>query len=137
MVTSLVDVDQRGNSAWKRSLNFFALRPTFTFFGLKIVWYVYLANTLLQAYVAFTFGISRLLSAEQIGWETWLPNSLPLVLGIVAQLMIVRLLLEVAAIIISRCTEIRVCRIETMVNDECLARAGGSQNEIAEGDRQY
>ena len=81
-------------------INFFALRPTFTFFGLKIVWYIYLANTLLQAYVAFA-GISRLLAQRGIGWETWLPNSLPLILGIVAQLLIVRLLLEVAAIIIS------------------------------------
>ena len=33
--------------------------------------------------------------------EAWLPNSFPLVLGLVAQLALVRLLLEVAAIVIS------------------------------------
>ncbi len=27
-------------------INFFALRPTFTFFGLKLVWYIYLLNML-------------------------------------------------------------------------------------------
>ena len=33
--------------------------------------------------------------------EVWLPNSLPLILGLVAQLALVRRLLEVAAIIMS------------------------------------
>ena len=81
-------------------INFFSLRPTFTVLGLKIVWYIYLLNTFVQTYVAVS-GISRLLAQRGISMEVWLPNSLPLILGLVAQLAIVRLLLEVAAIIIS------------------------------------
>jgi hypothetical protein len=81
-------------------INFFALRPTFTFMGLKIVWYIYLANTILQTYISVS-GISRALEQRGISLEVWLPNSIPLILGLVAQLAIVRLLLEVAAIIIS------------------------------------
>ena len=81
-------------------INFFALRPTFTFMGLKIVWYIYLLNTFIQTYIAVS-GISRVLAQRGISMEAWLPNSIPLILGLVAQLLIVRLLIEVAAIIIS------------------------------------
>jgi hypothetical protein len=81
-------------------VNFFALRPTFTFVGLKAVWYLYLLNTFVQTYIAVA-GISRVMAQRGISVEVWLPNSLPLILGLVAQLAIVRLLLEVAAIIIS------------------------------------
>jgi hypothetical protein len=81
-------------------VNFFALRPVFTFWGLRLVWYLYLLNTVVQAYVAIA-GIFRVLAQRGISWEVWSPNFLPLILGIVAQLVIVRLLLEVAAIIIA------------------------------------
>jgi hypothetical protein len=81
-------------------INFFALRPTFTFLGLKVVWYIYLLNTFVQTYIAVS-GISRALAQRGISLEVWLPNSVPLILGLIAQLAIVRLLLEVAAIIIS------------------------------------
>jgi hypothetical protein len=81
-------------------INFFALRPTFTVWGLKIVWYIFLLNTFVQTYVAVS-GISRVLAQRGISMEVWLPNSAPLILGLVAQLALVRLLLEVAAIIIS------------------------------------
>ena len=81
-------------------INFFALRPTFTVNGLKIVWYIYLMNVIVQTYVSVT-GISQLLAQRGISMEIWLPNSIPLILGLVAQLVLVRLLLEVAAIIIS------------------------------------
>ena len=81
-------------------INFFSLRPTFTVNGLKIVWYIYLMNVIVQTYVSVT-GISQLLAQRGISMEVWLPNSIPLVLGLVAQLILVRLLLEVAAIIIS------------------------------------
>jgi hypothetical protein len=81
-------------------IDFFALRPTFTFYGIKIVWYIYLTNTVVQTYVNIS-GISRLLAQKGISMEIWLPNSIPLLLGLVAQLVLVRLLLEVAAIIIS------------------------------------
>ena len=81
-------------------VNFFAFRPTFTFLGLKIVWYIYLLNTVVQTFISIS-GISRLLAQRGISWEVWLPSSLPLILGLVAQLAIARLLLEVAAIIIS------------------------------------
>ena len=80
--------------------NFFALRPTFTVVGLKVVWYIYLLNTFIQTYVAVS-GISKVLAQRGISFEVWLPNSFPLILGLVAQLAVVRLLLEVAAIIIS------------------------------------
>jgi len=81
-------------------INFLALRPTFTFVGLKVVWYLYLLNTFVQTYTAVS-GISRVLAQRGISFEAWLPNSIPLILGVIAQLAIVRLLLEVAAIIIS------------------------------------
>jgi hypothetical protein len=81
-------------------VNFFALRPTFTFMGLRVVWYVYLLNQLVQAYVAVS-GVFQLLAQRGISWEAWSPNFIPLILGIAAQLAIVRLLLEVAAIILA------------------------------------
>lgn len=80
--------------------NFFALRPTFTFTGLKVIWYLYLLNTCVQTYSSL-FGISQVLAQKGISFEAWLPNSFPLILGLVTQLVLVRLLLEVAAIIIS------------------------------------
>ena len=79
-------------------VNFFALRPTFTFFGIRVVWYVYLANTLLQAYIGVA-GAFRL--AAERGISLGVSNFTPLILGIVAQLLLVRLLLEIAAIILS------------------------------------
>jgi hypothetical protein len=81
-------------------VNFFALRPTFTFVGLRVVWYIYLLNVFVQSYVA-VFGIFQALAQRGISWEAWSPNFIPLILGIVAQLAVVRLLLEVAAIILS------------------------------------
>ena len=81
-------------------INFFALRPTFTHLGLKVVWYIYLLNTFLQTYVAVS-GIFRVLAQRGISLEVWSPNFLPLILGLIAQLAIVRLLLELAAIIIA------------------------------------
>jgi hypothetical protein len=81
-------------------IGFFALRPIFTFWGLKVVWYTYLLNILIQAYIAVS-GIFQVLAQRGISWEAWSPNFLPLILTIVVQLALVRLLLEVAAIILS------------------------------------
>jgi hypothetical protein len=81
-------------------VNFFTLRPTFTFFGLKVVWYLYLTNIIVQSYVSIS-GISQVLAQRGIHLDLWSPNFIPLILGLVAQLAIVRLLLEVAAIVIS------------------------------------
>ncbi len=81
-------------------INFFALRPTFTFTGLKVIWYLYVLNTCVQLYSSLS-QISQLLAQRGISFEAWVPNSIPLVLGVVTQLILVRLLLEVAAIIIS------------------------------------
>jgi hypothetical protein len=81
-------------------INFFAFRPTFTLFGLKVVWYIYLLNTIVQSYLSVS-GIFQALAQRGINWEVWSPNLIPLILGLVAQLAIARLLLEVAAIIIS------------------------------------
>ena len=80
-------------------INFFSLRPTFTVWGLKVVWYIYLLNTFIQTYIAVS-GISRVLAQRGISMEVWLPNSLPLNPRISSASRIVRLLLEVAAIVI-------------------------------------
>ena len=81
-------------------INFFTLRPTFTHFGLKVVWYLYLLNAVVQTYGSIS-SISEVLAQRGIHVELWSPNFIPLLLGVIAQLAIVRLLLEVAAIIIS------------------------------------
>jgi hypothetical protein len=80
--------------------NFVTLRPIFTLLGLQVVWYIYLSNVVFQAYIAVS-GIFQALSQRGISWESWSPNFLPLILGILAQLVLVRLLLEVAAVILS------------------------------------
>jgi hypothetical protein len=87
-------------------IGFFALRPTFTFFGLSLVWYLYLLNVVVQAYNAINV-IVHALAQRGISWESQLPNFLPLLLNIIVQLALVRLLLEVAAIIISDARTVR------------------------------
>jgi hypothetical protein len=79
--------------------DFFALRPVFTFWGLKAVWYIYLLHTFFQLYTSLS-EISALLAQRGISWVTWSPNLFPMILGIVAQIALVRLLLEVAASIL-------------------------------------
>ena len=81
-------------------INFFAFRPAFTLLGLKAVWYIYLLNAVVQTYFSVS-GILQALAQRGISWEAWAPNIVPLILGLVAQLAVVRLLLEVAAIIVS------------------------------------
>lgn len=81
--------------------NFFTLQPTFTITGLRIIWYVYLLNAVIQLYVAIS-GIINLFAQRGITIEVWSPNFIPLILGAIAQLLLVRLLLEVAGFIISR-----------------------------------
>jgi hypothetical protein len=84
-------------------INFFTLGPTFSFFGVQIVWYVYLANTIIQTYTSLS-NISQILAQRHLHLVLSSPNSLLLLLGLIAQLLIVRLLIEVAAIIISERT---------------------------------
>jgi len=81
-------------------INFFALRPTFTVMGLKVVWYVYLLNTAVQVYIALA-GITQLMAQRGISWEAAVPGLVPLFVGTISQLLIARLLIEVAAIVIS------------------------------------
>jgi len=81
-------------------INFFTLRPTFTHFGLKIAWYLYLLNTAVQTYTSLS-SIFQVLAQRGIHVDLWSPNFLPLLLGLVAQLVLVRLVIEVAAIVIS------------------------------------
>jgi hypothetical protein len=57
-------------------------------------------NAFIRVYIAFS-SIFQALSQRGISWEAWSPNFVPLVLDIVVQLGLVRLLLEVAAIILS------------------------------------
>jgi hypothetical protein len=80
-------------------LAFFELRPFFTFFSLRIVWYIYLLHMMVQLYVSFS-EVSQVLAQRGISLWSWAPNSLPLVVTIIAQLLLVRVLLEVAAMIL-------------------------------------
>jgi hypothetical protein len=81
-------------------IDFFALRPVFTHYGMKVVWYIYLLNAFVQSYIAVS-GIFRILAQRGISWEAWSPNFIPIMLGIIVQLALVRLFLEVAAIVLS------------------------------------
>jgi hypothetical protein len=87
-------------------INFFTLRPIFTLSGLQVVWYIYLSNVVVQSYVAMA-GIFQALAQRGISWEAWWPNFIPLILGMIAQLAVVRLLLEVAAVILSSSRTVR------------------------------
>jgi hypothetical protein len=80
-------------------INFLTLQPTFTLLGLKVVWYIYLANVIIQSY-ASAAGVFQALAQRGISWESWSPNFIPLILGFAAQLLVVRLLIEVAATIL-------------------------------------
>ena len=55
----------------------------------------------LTGFIMCHLKLSQVLAQRGIHVELWSPNFIPLLLGLVAQLAIVRLLLEVAAIIIS------------------------------------
>jgi len=81
-------------------VNFFTLRPTFTLFGLKVVWYLYLVNVVVQTYVTMV-GVYQALVQRGVQIELSPQNFIPLILGLAAQLALVRLLIEVAAIVIS------------------------------------
>lgn len=80
-------------------INFFGLQPTFTYLGIQVVWYVYLANTMVQSYLSVA-GILQVLEQRGIGVGAWAPNFLPIILSTIVQLLLVRLLLEVAATIL-------------------------------------
>jgi VanZ family protein len=79
--------------------DFFSLRPVFTFVGLRIAWYIYLLHMIIQLYVSLT-EVSQLLAQRGISWLTWLPNFLPALLGMIAQIVLVRLLFEVAGTVL-------------------------------------
>jgi hypothetical protein len=74
-------------------ISFFSLRPTFTLFGLKVIWYAYLLLAIVETYgiaIGTYDAYGSLLSGSH-----WL-YFLPAVLGILVRLALVRLLLEVA-----------------------------------------
>ena len=50
--------------------DFFALRPVFTFWGLRLIWYAYLTNTIIQAYIALE-PVSQALAQRGVS-HTWL-----------------------------------------------------------------
>ena len=56
--------------------NFFALRPAFTFVGLRFVWYLYLTHVIIQLYVSLD-TVAHILAQRGISWEAWAPNSIP------------------------------------------------------------
>ena len=80
-------------------LDFFALRPYFTWSSIRIVWYLYLLHMMVQLYTSFA-EVAQLLAQRGISWLSWLPNSIPLILAVVAQIALVRLLVEVAAAVL-------------------------------------
>jgi hypothetical protein len=80
----------------QKLLDFFSLRPIFTFGTLKFVWYLYLTHVVIQLYIALN-TVSHVLSQRGITWEAWAPNSIPLAIDLIAQVGLVRILLEVAA----------------------------------------
>ena len=45
-------------------VDFFTLRPIFTFWGLRLIWYMYLLNAIIQAYVGL-FAIFQGLLREE------------------------------------------------------------------------
>jgi hypothetical protein len=67
--------------------------------GLKFVWYLYLTHVVIQLYVSLN-TVAHILAQRGISFEAWAPNSIPLVIDIIAQVGLVRLLLEVAATVL-------------------------------------
>jgi hypothetical protein len=83
------------------AIRFFTLRPVFTLFGLKVVWYVYLILNLIEAYgiaVGTYNAYGHVLGVS--GWLYFLPG----VLGILTRIALVRLLLEVAVAVLYKPT---------------------------------
>jgi hypothetical protein len=112
-------------------INFFALRPTFTLFGIKVVWYLYLLNAVVQVYVSIS-GVSQILAQRGLRLDLWSPSLLPAFLALAAQIAVVRLLLEVAAHIISSSqTSTREAWIDaTTVPGGCLVAFCGNRPVI-------
>jgi hypothetical protein len=80
-------------------INFFTVRPVFTFQGIRIVWYLYLFHLAIQTYFSLA-EVSAVMARSGVDWQTWWPRTLPLIFGVAAQIGLVRLLIEVAASII-------------------------------------
>ena len=78
-------------------VNFFTLRPTFTIFGLKLPGTIYLLNVVVQIYNSIV-GYPQCLAQRGMQLDHLVSSFMPVFLGWIAQLVIVRLLLEVAAI---------------------------------------
>ena len=80
----------------KALLDFFALRPVFTRWGLRAVWFACLFEFALQLY-SLTWGTFAAYGASQVGvWSSFVIILLPPLVNIV----LVRLLLEVATAIL-------------------------------------
>ena len=92
-------MDTRGDVFMGSPLDFFAIRPYFTLFSIRVVWYLYLLHMVIQLYTSFS-EVAQLLAQRGISWLTWMPNSIPLILAVVAQIALVRLLVEVAAAVL-------------------------------------
>jgi len=90
---------KKGRLDMNALISFFTLRPIFTFSGLQLVWYIFLLNVVVQLYASVS-NVIQLLAQRGISWESWSPNFLPLILSMTAQLLVVRLLLEVAAVVL-------------------------------------
>jgi hypothetical protein len=93
------DSEKRG-MVMDNVIDFFALRPVFTHYGLRVIWIIFLLNAVIQLYIAFN-TIFRVLAQRGISLEAWSPNFIPLVLNVVVQVALVRLFLELAGYILS------------------------------------
>jgi hypothetical protein len=77
-------------------IDFLLLRPMFTRSGLFIVWYIYLAATILAlGQYLFLFLTTRQFYSAPLILHYYIPLLVPLVIAL-AQLALMRLLLEVA-----------------------------------------
>ena len=80
----------------KTLVDFFVLRPAFTLYGLRIIWFLFLLSLALQ-YLAL--GVGTYAAHGPRMFEFWL-EFMPSVLSNAVYIALVRLLLEVAAIIL-------------------------------------
>jgi hypothetical protein len=79
-------------------IDFFALRPVITLYGLKIVWFIFLLNLAIQI---FSLAVGTYAAYGRLNIGQWL-EFIPLLFSPLVQIALVRVLLEVAATILLR-----------------------------------
>ena len=79
-------------------VDFFALRPVFTRYGLRIIWFAFLLNLAIQI---FSLAVGTYAMYGRLNIGQWL-EFIPLLFSPLVQIALVRVLLEVAATILLR-----------------------------------